>query len=185
MSALIDLTNQDFGYWHVLERAKNRADGRAYWRCQCTACGKEKEVAGAHLRAGRSTNCGCKRMEKMRQASIKNEEGKTYGFLYVQRMATKEEQPRQDRTGIYWICDCLKCGRKNIVIFGDYLRKGDTSSCGCMVSKNESLIAQMLQSANIQYQQQFTFNDLTSTGRACDKLMFDFAIFNQNLLKYI
>ena len=31
MSKLIDLTGQDFGYWHVIERAENRANGRAYW----------------------------------------------------------------------------------------------------------------------------------------------------------
>ena len=27
MSKLIDLTGQDFGYWHVIERAENRANG--------------------------------------------------------------------------------------------------------------------------------------------------------------
>ena len=71
-------------------------------------------------------------MEKMRQASIKHEEGKTYGFLYVVREATKEERPRLDKTGVYWNCNCLKCGRKNVIVLGDYLRNGDTSSCGCI-----------------------------------------------------
>ena len=28
MSKLIDLTGQDFGYWHVLERAENDKSGR-------------------------------------------------------------------------------------------------------------------------------------------------------------
>ena len=175
MSKLIDLTDQDFGYWHVLKRAENR-NGRAYWLCKCTACGKEKEVAGAHLRGGRSTNCGCVRMEKMRQASIKNEQGKTYGFLYVERMATEEEKPRNDRTGIYWNCTCQKCGRKNVIIFGDYLRKGETKSCGCINSFNESKICQILDNANIKYKQQYKFKDLTSTGRECDQLMFDIAV---------
>lgn len=124
-------------------------------------------------------------MEKMRQASIKHEEGKTYGYLYVQREATPEEKPRHDRAGVYWNCDCLHCGRKNVIIFGDYLRKGDTISCGCIVSKNESKIAQMLDSLHFHYQTQYTFTDLTSTGRACDKLMFDFAILNQHTLLYL
>lgn len=185
MSKLIDLTEQDFGFWHVIERAPNSKGGRARWRCLCTACGKEKDVEGTHLRSGRSTNCGCVRMEKMRQAVIKHEEGKTYGYLYVKREATKEERPRNDRTGIYWNCDCLHCGRKNVIIFGDYLRNGDTISCGCIVSKNESKIAQMLDSVNIQYKQQYTFIDLTSTGRPCDRLLFDFAIFNQGHLLYL
>lgn len=66
MSKLIDLTDQDFGYWHVIKRAKNTKDGAAKWHCVCRACGKEKDVEGKHLRAGRSTNCGCIRIEKMR-----------------------------------------------------------------------------------------------------------------------
>lgn len=185
MSKLIDLTNQDFGFWHVIERAENRSGGRSYWKCECTACGKIKEVAGSHLRGGRSTNCGCIRMEKMRQASIKREEGKIYGFLKVERMATEDEKPRVDRTGIYWNCTCQKCGKENVIIFGDYLRNGDTISCGCVNSKNESRISQILNSIHFSFKTQYTFEDLTSTGRACDRLLFDFAIFNQNNLLYI
>lgn len=185
MSALIDLTGKDFGYWHVIERAPNNARGQARWRCKCTACGKEKEVAGGHLRSGCSTNCGCVRMEKMRQSRIKDETGKTYGFLKVIREASKEEQPRTDRTGVYWVCDCLKCGRKNVIVFGDYLRNGDTQSCGCSLSKNESKIAEMLTNIGVNYKQQYTFPDLTSTGRACDRLLFDFAVFNNEQLLYL
>ena len=185
MSKLIDLTGQDFGYWHVLERTENDKGGKARWKCKCTACGKEKEVAGGHLRSGRSTNCGCIRMEKMRLANIKDETNKQYGYLKVKRMATLEEKPRQDKTGVFWVCDCLHCGRENVIIFGDYLRNGDTQSCGCMVSKNESKIATMLNSLNFSFKEQHTFKELTSTGRPCDKLMFDFAIFNQNKLLYL
>jgi hypothetical protein len=71
---------------------------------------------------------------------------------------------------------------------GDYLRNGDTISCGCIQSKNESLIAQMLDNLGIKYRQQFRFADLTSSGRACDQLIYDFAVFDvsgQNLLYMI
>ena len=121
----------------------------------------------------------------MRQANIKHEEGKTYGFLYVNRMATEEEKPRNDRTGIYWNCTCTKCGRENVIIFGDYLRKGEASSCGCLVSKNESLIAQLLTNLKINYKEQYSFNGLSSTKDNNGKLLFDFAIFNQNKLIYL
>ena len=95
MSKLIDLTNQDFGFWHVISRGPNNSGGKAQWLCHCTLCDKTtKLVDGGHLRSGRSTSCGCTKMEKMRQAIIKNETGKTYGFLYVERMATKDEKPR-------------------------------------------------------------------------------------------
>lgn len=180
MSKLIDLTGQDFGYWHVLYRAENDKNGRARWHCICTACGTEKDVNGGHLRGGRSTNCGCIRKEKLRNASKKDQTDKIYGFLKVIREATSEQRPRQDRTGIYWNCTCLKCGRQNVIVFGDYLRNGDTKSCGCINSMNESKIAQILDNANIHYKTQYRFVNLTSTSRPCDQLMFDFAIFNQN-----
>lgn len=70
-------------------------------------------------------------------------------------------------------------------MFGDYLRKGDTKSCGCLNSVNESKIAQILDELSFQYKQQVTFDDLTSTGRACDKLMFDFGVFNNGTLLYL
>ena len=186
MSKLIDLTGQTFGYWKVLSRAQNTKGGRAKWHCICTACGREKDVDGAHLRAGRTTNCGCIRMQKMRQASIKHEEGKTFGYLYVNRMATEEEKPRSDRTGIYWNCTCTNCGKENVIVFGDYLRNGDTISCGCINSKNQMRISQILNNANISFKQQYMFEDLLSqTKRSCDKLRFDFAIFNNQKLLYL
>lgn len=185
MSKLIDLTNKDFGYWHVIERGLNNSRGRAQWLCKCTLCNKTiKLVDGAHLRSGRSTSCGCTKMEKMRQATIKNEAGKTYGYLYVERMATKEEKPR-DIQSVYWVCTCKKCGRKNVIVKGDYLRNGDTTSCGCVQSKNESIIAQMLDSLGYTYKQQYSFEDLTSTGRSCDKLLFDFAVLHPDTKKIL
>ena len=176
MSKLIDLSNQDFGHWHVIERGPNDKGGKARWLCHCTLCDQTtKLVSGSHLRGGKSTSCGCTKMEKMRQVSIKDETNKTYGFLYVERMASKEERPR-DVESVYWVCTCKKCGRQNVIVRGDYLRNGDTTSCGCIQSKNESIIAQMLDSLGYIYKQQYFFNDLTSTGRACDRLLFDFAI---------
>ena len=184
MSKLIDLTDQDFGYWHVLYKMPSEKGKKTRWFCKCTACGNEKPVQATHLRSGNSTNCGCIRMKKMRASRIKDEKGKTYGRLYVVREATIEEKPRNDRYGVYWNCTC-SCGRENVIVFGDYLRNGDTQSCGCMNSKNESKIAMMLDEINISYKQQIKFEDLSTTGRACDRLMYDFGIYNQNNLIYI
>ena len=183
MSKLIDLTGQDFGYWRVLERAENDKSGKAMWLCKCTKCNKTiKPVAGSHLRAGRSTACTSCRQQKMVNATIKNEAGKDYGYLHVERMATEDEKPRHDRTGAYWNCTCTKCGRKNVIVFGDYLRKGETKSCGCINSYNESKICQMLDNMCIEYITQKRFIGLTSTVRECDELMFDIAIYNNNTL---
>lgn len=187
MSKLIDLTGQDFGYWHVIERAENDKYGKAYWLCKCTKCNKTiKAVSSSHLRGGKSKQCQECGIKTMIESGIKDEQGKTYGFLYVERKATDEEKPRTDRPGIYWNCTCTKCGRKNVIVFGDYLRKGETKSCGCINSFNESKIAQMLDTLNIKYKQQVCFEDLFGlTNRPCDKLIFDFGIYNNETLIYI
>lgn len=186
MSKLIDLAGQDFGYWHVIERVENSPSGRTMWLCKCTKCNTTiKPVSGAHLRAGRSKQCPECSTKNMIASTIKHEEGKNYGYLHVERMATEEEKPRHDRTGVYWNCTCTKCGRKNVIIFGDYLRNGDTKSCGCINSYNESQICQMLDTMQIKYLTQKRFSELTSTGRKCDELMFDFAIYNQDVLLYL
>lgn len=183
MSKLIDMTGQDFGFWHVIKRVENDKYGKAMWLCHCTACNKvDKIIPGSRLRQGNSTNCGCRRIEATRQATMKHEEGKDYGFLHVEREATEEEKPRKDRTGVYWNCTCTKCGRKNVIVFGDYLRKGETKSCGCVNSLNESKICQMLDSLRYNYKQQVRFKGLTSTGRECDELMFDIGIYNEEKL---
>lgn len=53
-----DITNQDFGLWHVLYKTdKRNAGGIIYWHCRC-ACGVEKDVLGSSLRMGLSLSCG-------------------------------------------------------------------------------------------------------------------------------
>jgi len=43
----------------------------------------------------------------------------------------------------------------------------------------------MLDTLNIKYIQQQRFKNLTSTGRNCDQLMFDFGIYDNNTLIYL
>ena len=120
----------------------------------------------------------------MTSKTIKDETGKVYGFLRVEQMVPENERPRQGR-GVYWNCTCLKCGRKNVIVLGDYLRNGDTKSCGCMVSYNENKIKKLLDETSINYTTQKKFDGLSSTGRKCDELMFDFAIYKNNILQYL
>ena len=53
-----------------------------------------------------------------------------------------------------------------------------------MNSINEAKIAEMLDTLKIQYKQQYSFDDLYSK-RKCDKLYFDIAVFNANILLYL
>src|SRR5688572_14590197 len=44
-----------------------RAEGRDRWNVRCD-CGSEGVTRGAHLRAGKSTSCGCLKVERTREA---------------------------------------------------------------------------------------------------------------------
>lgn len=64
-----DLTGQVFARWTVIERAANRYNRHAYWKCQCE-CGTVKEVSGTSLKSGRSQSCGCYKREALRERMV-------------------------------------------------------------------------------------------------------------------
>lgn len=58
MRTAIDITNQKFGRLLVVSRASNTSRNAVTWNCLCD-CGREKIVAGRHLRSGVTVSCGC------------------------------------------------------------------------------------------------------------------------------
>ena len=63
------------------------------------------------------------------------------------------------------------------------MRQGHQKSCGCLHSKTELLIADILKENDILFVQQYTFNDLVSKKGV--KLRFDFGIIKDNKLYYL
>lgn len=59
------------GRWRVLRPAGSTPRGLALWLCQCR-CGSVKVVRGDHLRAGKSTSCGCLTREVNRDRQWKH-----------------------------------------------------------------------------------------------------------------
>ena len=62
MAKAIDLTGQDFGYLHVIERdyeaqKQHASERQAWWKCECKACGKIKSFRGSVIK--KSKSCGC------------------------------------------------------------------------------------------------------------------------------
>lgn len=53
-----NLIGDRYGRWLVIGYAEKRGT-RFYWECRCS-CGNKRIVSGHSLRAGTSTNCGCK-----------------------------------------------------------------------------------------------------------------------------
>ena len=104
-------------------------------------------------------------------SAIANEIGKTYGKLTV--LHKDETKPQGE--GVYWLCQC-ECG--NIVsVRGHHLRIGAANSCGCIKSKGEMKIGNILSQHNISYEKEYSFSDLVSNKG--NRLRFDFCLFNK------
>lgn len=147
--------------------------GRIKWLCRCE-CGNLTKVDSSALRRGTTLSCGCLQKEKVGQTQLKDLTGQRFGKLIV----LKRAKENTSNNGAIWVCQC-DCGTiKNIS--GESLRHGHSMSCGCMQSKGEYLIRQYLNQYNINFQTQYSFDDLLSQQKY--PLRFDFAIFKNNKL---
>lgn len=175
MSRLIDLTNQRFGRLVVVSRAEN--SGKAVrWNCLCD-CGKEIIAYGTNLRRGLTQSCGCYRKDKLREDKFQDITGNKYGHLTVLGLHHRDENTRQ----YYWNCQC-DCGGQ-VVVYGGHLKDGHTQSCGCLISKGEKKITDLLLQNNIPFVKQYSFNDCRGLNDGL--LRFDFAIFDKTGLSYL
>lgn len=65
ISTAEDMTGRRYGRWVVLRRAENRGKKTRWW-CLCD-CGATAAVDTAHLKGGRSTSCGCYRVDRTKE----------------------------------------------------------------------------------------------------------------------
>ena len=174
----IDLTGQKFGRLLVLQRDFNKLRSQGvYWKCLCD-CGNIISVIAHSLKEGNTQSCGCLKQETTSELLALHLEGQRFGRLTViQRceniISADNAQYSQ------WLCQC-DCGN-TIKVKGHYLVSGGTSSCGCLISKGEEIVRKILISKNINFEVQYTFNDLRSKKNY--PLKFDFAIFDNSVLK--
>lgn len=66
MSEMKNLTGCRFGRLTVLSRFGSTAAGQARWLARCE-CGNEVRAPGSDLRLGKTTSCGCARVERLRK----------------------------------------------------------------------------------------------------------------------
>ena len=176
--ALKNEIGNTYGYLTVIERAENTKEGRARWLCQCK-CGNTVIVLGKHLRSGNTKSCGCYQKERAAAANMERVGslvGQKIGKLYVQFENGFITHANGKRSRIYHcVCDC-----GNIVPNAQhqYLAYGDLTSCGCIRSKGEFQIEQLLKEHNIEYVREYSFSDLIDDL----PLRFDFAIFKDKRL---
>jgi hypothetical protein len=123
------------------------------------------------LKNGFTTSCGCKVDEYYNRAE--NLIGQVFGKLTV---IEKDEEESIKRGKTYWKCRC-ECGNIK-TIYHTHLKSGEAISCGCLHSKGENLIEEILKENDIQYVKEYYFKDLIGEGGAY--LRFDFAIIVDN-----
>lgn len=170
--ALIDETGHHYGQLTVIKPVRLPGERKIKWECQCS-CGNTIYCYGSDLRSGKRTSCGNRCNSRIDMT------GKTFGFLTVIEQDKTPAKEWPDRT-IHWICKCNNCGSIKSVS-GRNLRRGDTKSCGCIKSAGETLITNILEELNIDFQKEYTFSDLISPFSSL-KLRFDFALFKENRL---
>lgn len=172
-----DETGNIYGYLTVIERVHNSPEGKAMWLCKCK-CGNKVIVSGKNLRSGNTKSCGCYQKEMATTSNLirgKDLTGRRFGKLTV----IKEDgfiKKKDGRRARLWLCQC-DCGN-TCSIQHQYLTGGDTSSCGCLNSKGNMIISNILTLKRVNYSREYSFKDLLS-----DKdypLRFDFAILNND-----
>jgi len=169
-----NLIGQRFGMLTVIQRAEN-IDGRATWLCKCD-CGNTKIARSSNLQKGHTQSCGCKhkkQLEQLHEYNVINLQRQRFGKLVV-----LERIGSDSNNNAMWKCQC-DCGCiKNIP--SNALRNGLTQSCGCLKSKNEEKIAQILLENNIPFEREKIFYD----DKTQEQYRFDFYIKEKYFLEY-
>lgn len=179
---LIDLTGMQFGQLTVLSRAENYISPNGFqntqWNCKCS-CGNVKIISQSNLRNGQAKSCGCLRSRISSERSFENLTGQKFGMLTVVRRSDNLIHPNGSFS-VQWECLC-ECGNHVVVNSGN-LKNGHTISCGCIASKNEKIIGNILEKGNCKYNKQVSFKDCIDVA----PLRFDFGIYdNEKLLGLI
>ena len=181
---LRDLSGQKFGRLLVLNQHESRKK-KTFWKCLCD-CGNETYVYSWYLTSGVTKSCGCLNREKasehakeMNAARIQDLTNQKFGKLTPLYIVDNSDYQR--KRGALWHCLC-DCGNTKDV-FSEYLKSGDVQSCGCMKSKGENKISFLLQSQNIIFEREKTFEDC-KMEYSHQNLRFDFYVDNKYLIEY-
>ena len=166
-----------FGRLTVLEKMYTKKGRGAYYKCLCS-CGNTVIVQGTMLRSKNTMSCGCYNKDKTSERCFKDLTGQRFGKLVVQGRANDLVQ-KNGRKRVRFLCKC-DCGG-TIITTRDTLVAGEVMSCGCIQSKGEYLISQILLTNNINFEKQKSYNDLRGKSKN-GILRFDFYIIDENYL---
>ena len=142
------MIGKTFGRLTVLEKMYTKKGKGAYYKCRCT-CNNIVIVQGTMLRSGNTKSCGCYNKERISECSFKDLTGQRFGKLVVVGRADDLVQ-ENGRRRVRFLCKC-DCGG-SVITTSSSLVVGETMSCGCLNSKGEYIIAQILSENNINFE---------------------------------
>ncbi len=174
---VINSIGQTFGRLTVLELLpKKHTNENQRALCQCE-CGGYTITAVENLRQGHTLSCGCLQKEKTGfQNRLELHCGEQYGDLTVLEFDGIDSNKHTK-----WKCRC-KCGTVRSYL-GYLLTSGAVHSCGCVRSKGEEKISQILIEHNISFIKEKTFDTCRfSDSGALAK--FDFYVNNDYLIEF-
>ena len=146
-----------------------RKKGRSLWLCQCD-CGNQKYILQQSLLSGNTQSCGC--LQKEIASQCEDLTGQHFGKLTV----IKKSEYKISGSSSAWVCQC-ECGN-NTIVRATALRANAILFCGCIKSKGERKIIDILQSNNIPYIYQYSVKTLNHC------FIYDFFINNQYIIEY-
>ena len=173
-ASLKDISGQKFGKLTVLEYDHSEQKGHTYWKCQCE-CGTIKSIRKDGLINGTVISCGCYHNKITSQVHTKDLTGMKFGKLTViNRMGSNKHN------AALWLCKC-ECGTEKIISSSSLL-SGQSNSCGCLKSKGEWQIAELLSKNTIPFEKEKIFDDcvLMSGNHA----RFDFYVDNKYIIEF-
>lgn len=177
---LKDLTGQRFGRLVALKVVGIDKRRGAIWKCRCD-CSNEIIIIGSKLTTGTTKLCGCLRRETARASCYENHKhnlsvdvGEKYGKLTILEVHPQKEAGKSAMC----LCQC-DCGSVPKWIDAHSLKRGNTKSCGCIVSQGEYRISQLLKQNDIQFESQKTFSDCINP-ETNTRLRFDFYLPDYN-----
>ena len=148
-----DISGNKYGKITVLYKTRIDNNGHSYWMCQCE-CGKNKEISGSNLKSGYTLSCGCLHREIISEKLTIDLTGQKFGKLTVIKRISEIGDGH-----IKWLCKC-ECG-SIIEAQGSNLKSGHTTSCGCIKSKGELKIKEILTQLNLDFKTEYIFKDFT------------------------
>lgn len=169
-SKILDLRGKVFGELTPIELLdETDTEQGAVWLCQCS-CGRKCKASRKVLMTGEKLSCGHNRREDIT--------GQRFGKL-VAIEPTDKRVSSGSGSSVIWKCHC-DCGN-DCEVDVHSLKRGNTASCGCIISKGEELLKTIFNELNIKFISQYTFEDCINPQTNA-RLKFDFYLPEYNTL---